>query len=111
MCRQLLAAQLELDRRRLHASDALQQVRVAVGSSAAVAQLPDARPELHGTAVAHPTLGGERGRRVTVYTLSQLYLHTTQMEQSHSLPSSSPSYNRNTEGWDGSVRMHEPTIN
>lgn len=43
------------------ASDALEQVRVAVGSSAAVTELPDARPELHGTPVTHPTLPG-RGR-------------------------------------------------
>lgn len=40
----------------LAASDALEQVGVAVGSSAAVAELPDARPELHGAAVAHPAL-------------------------------------------------------
>lgn len=42
-------------------SDALEQVGVAVGSSAAVAELPDARPELHGTPVAHPALRHKRG--------------------------------------------------
>lgn len=44
--------------------DALEQVRVAVGSSAAVAELPDARPELHGTPVTHPTLRGGHAERV-----------------------------------------------
>lgn len=44
----------------LRASDALEQVGVAVGSSAAVAELPDARAELHGTPVAHPALTGGR---------------------------------------------------
>lgn len=43
-------------RLRRTASDALEQVGVAVGSSAAVTELPDARPELHGTPVAHPAL-------------------------------------------------------
>lgn len=42
--------------RNVAASDAPEQVGVAVGSSAAVAELPDARPELHGAAVAHPAL-------------------------------------------------------
>lgn len=37
-------------------SHAFQQVGVAVVSSAAVAQLPDARPKLHGAAVAQTTL-------------------------------------------------------
>lgn len=37
-------------------SDALEQVGVAVGSSATVAELPDARPKLHGAPVAHPAL-------------------------------------------------------
>lgn len=37
-------------------SDALEQVGVAVGSSAAVTELPDARPQLHVTAAAQPTL-------------------------------------------------------
>lgn len=41
----------------LWSSDALEQVGVAVGASAAVAQLPDARPPSHGAAVAHPALG------------------------------------------------------
>lgn len=45
----------------LSGSDALEQVRIAVCSSAAVAELPDARPELHGTPVAHPTLQREAG--------------------------------------------------
>lgn len=44
------------DRNTVGASDALEQVGVAVGSSAAVTELPDARPELHGTPVAHPAL-------------------------------------------------------
>lgn len=47
---------------RPRSSDALEQVGIAVGSSAAVAELPDARPELHGTAVAHPTLQRAGGR-------------------------------------------------
>lgn len=37
-------------------SDALQQVGVAVGPSAAVAQLADARPQPHGAPLAHPAL-------------------------------------------------------
>lgn len=40
----------------IRGSDALEQIRVAVDSSAAVAELPDARPVLHGAAVAHHTL-------------------------------------------------------
>ena len=62
-------------------SDALEQVGVAVGSSAAVTQLPDARAELHGTAVTHPTLrggggGGWRGYTHTVKCFAiRLYIH------------------------------------
>lgn len=41
---------------RSSSSDAFEQVGVAVVSSAAVAQLPDARPELHGAAVAQTAL-------------------------------------------------------
>lgn len=37
-------------------SDALQQVGVAFGASAAVAQLPDAGPQPHGAPLAHPAL-------------------------------------------------------
>lgn len=54
----------------LAASDALEQVGVAVGSSAAVAELPDARPELHGTAVAHPALR-HRGHATDGHCLAQ----------------------------------------
>ena len=42
----------------LRCLDALEQVGVAVGSSSAVAELPNARSELHGAAVTHPTLAG-----------------------------------------------------
>lgn len=41
----------------LWSSDALEQIGVAVGASAAVAQLPDARSPSHSAAVAHPALG------------------------------------------------------
>lgn len=40
----------------LSSSDAFEQVGVAVVSPAAVAQLPDARTELHGAAVAQTAL-------------------------------------------------------
>lgn len=46
----------------LWSSDALEQVGVAVGASAAVAQHPDARPPSHGAAVAHPALGARDTR-------------------------------------------------
>lgn len=41
----------------LWSSNALQQVGVAVGASAAVTQHSDARPPSHGTAVAYSALG------------------------------------------------------
>lgn len=41
----------------LWSSDALEQVGVAVGASAAVTQHSNARSSSHGTAVAYPTLG------------------------------------------------------
>lgn len=55
-------------RKILRASDAFEQVRVAVGSSAAVAEFPDARPELHGTPVAHPTLTGGDGEVIHIHS-------------------------------------------
>lgn len=61
----------------LAASDALEQVGVAVGSSAAVAKLPDAGPELHGAAVAHPALR-HRGHVTDGHFLAQRRLSGAQ---------------------------------
>lgn len=44
-------------------SDALQQVGVAVGPSAAVAQLPDAGPQPHGAPLTHPALRAHKYKR------------------------------------------------
>lgn len=41
----------------LYSSDALEQVGVAVGASAAVTQHSNAGPPSHGAAVAYPALG------------------------------------------------------
>lgn len=60
---------LWLWKRKKSSSDAFEQVGVAVGSSAAVAQLPDPRPELHGAAVAHPTLRRDKEFITDVHAL------------------------------------------
>ena len=45
----------------LSGSDALEEVGVAVGPSAAVTKFPNAGTEFHGTPVAHPALPGHGG--------------------------------------------------
>lgn len=67
---------------RSSSSDAFEQVGVAAVSSAAVAQFPDARPELHGTAVAQTTLRHQ-------WEISQTSSHTVLELQESSSPSSS----------------------
>ena len=44
------------------ALDALEEVGVTVGPSAAVTKFPDAGPEFHGTPVAHTALPGDTRR-------------------------------------------------
>lgn len=51
-----LPAEVKRNLTGLGVSDALEQVGVAVGSSSAVAELPDAGSELHGAPVTHPAL-------------------------------------------------------